>query len=63
MRTRVNIMSAIIKLLIMCNKLLYLLNRWISKLIKFNNAKHEIYLENNDILEKYLDIIFQFLEK
>ena len=34
-----------------------------AKLIKFNNAKHEIYLENNDILEKYLDIIFQFLEK
>ena len=39
MRTRVNIMSAIIKLLIACNKLLCLLNRWISKLIKFNNSK------------------------
>lgn len=39
MKTRVNIMSAIIKLLIKCNKLLYLLNRWISKLIKFNNSK------------------------
>ncbi len=32
-------------------------------LVKFNKAKHEIYLENNDILEKYLDIIFEFLEK
>lgn len=32
-----------------------------SKLIKFNKAKHEIYLENNDILEEYLDIIFEFL--
>lgn len=31
-------------------------------LIRFNNAKHEIYLENNDILEKYLDIIFEFLK-
>lgn len=39
MKTRVNIMSAIIKLLIMCNKLLYLLNCWISKLIQFNNSK------------------------
>ena len=39
MKTRVNIMSAIIKLLIKCNKLLCLLNRWISKLIKFNNSK------------------------
>ena len=39
MKTRVNIMSTIIKLLIMCNKLLYLLNRWISKLIKYNNSK------------------------
>lgn len=34
-----------------------------AKLIKFNKAKHEIYLENNDILEKYLDTIFEFLEK
>lgn len=33
-----------------------------SKLVKFNNAKHEIYLENNDILEIYLDIIFEFLK-
>ncbi|MDV4150963.1 alpha/beta hydrolase [Clostridium sp. AL.422] len=33
-----------------------------SKVIKFDKAKHEIYLENNDILEDYLDIIFEFLE-
>lgn len=32
------------------------------KLIKFKNAKHELYLENNDILEEYLDSIFEFLE-
>ncbi|MBE6054459.1 MAG: alpha/beta hydrolase [Clostridium sartagoforme] len=33
------------------------------KLIKFKNSKHEIYLENNYILERYLDIIFEFLDK
>ena len=33
-----------------------------AKLINFNKAKHEIYLENNDILEEYLDIIFKFLK-
>ena len=33
-----------------------------AKLVKFNKAKHEIYLENNDILEKYLDNIFEFLK-
>lgn len=32
------------------------------KLIKFENAKHELYLENNNILEVYLDTIFEFLE-
>jgi lysophospholipase len=32
------------------------------KLIKFKGAKHELYLENNDILEEYLDSIFKFLE-
>lgn len=31
-------------------------------LIKFEKAKHELYLENNDILEEYLDLIFNFLE-
>ena len=34
-----------------------------SRLIKFYKAKHEIYLENNNILEKYLDTIFEFLEE
>ena len=34
-----------------------------AKLIKFDKSKHEIYLENNDILEKYLDTIFKFLQK
>lgn len=46
--------SGIRKFIKRCNK---------SKLIKFDKAKHEIYLENNDILEEYLDIIFEFLEK
>lgn len=32
------------------------------ELIKFENANHDIYSENNDILEVYLDIIFEFLE-
>lgn len=32
------------------------------KLIRFENAKHELYLENDDILIEYLEIIFSFLE-
>ncbi len=33
-----------------------------ARLVKFNKAKHEIYLENNDILEAYLEIIFDFIK-
>ncbi|VYU27857.1 alpha/beta fold hydrolase [Clostridium tertium] len=33
-----------------------------SKLIYYKNAKHELYLENNEILEEYLDNIFDFLQ-
>ncbi|MDU5110877.1 MAG: alpha/beta hydrolase [Clostridium sp.] len=33
-----------------------------AKLIYYKNAKHELYLENNDILEDYLDKIFDFLQ-
>lgn len=34
-----------------------------AKLIHYKNAKHELYLENNDILEDYLDKIFDFLQE
>lgn len=34
-----------------------------AKLIYYKNAKHELYLENNDILEDYLDKIFDFLQE
>lgn len=34
-----------------------------AKLIKFDEAKHEIYLENNNILEEYLNTIFSFINK
>lgn len=38
-------------------------NRCIScKLIRFEKANHDIYSENNDILEVYLNTIFEFLE-
>lgn len=33
------------------------------KLIIFENANHDLYSENNDILEVYLNNIFEFLEK
>ena len=32
------------------------------KVIIFKEAKHELYLENNDILEEYIESIFKFLE-
>lgn len=33
------------------------------KVVVFENAQHEIYSENDDILKKYMDCIFDFLEE
>ncbi|WP_243109757.1 MULTISPECIES: alpha/beta fold hydrolase [Clostridium] len=34
-----------------------------ANLIYYKNAKHDLYLENNDILEDYLDKIFDFMQE